>query len=189
MTATPASATTEAMSVRRSRRLPVDEPADRGGDEGNGRVDDHDVGDGRRHHRGGVGGDRDRREQGDERRERAETERVVEPPAPPFDEAHDRDRDRAQQPRASRPPSRRRDGRAARANSPAMLHSTVAVRTSITPRRRADFSPGTGKPPVRLGTASMIGVRAARAKPSGRLTPLRQSGYAPLESRRRCPRR
>ena len=37
----------------------------------------------------------------------------------------------------------------------------VAVRTSSTPRRRADFSPGTGKPPVRLRKSpAMIGVRA-----------------------------
>ncbi len=52
-----------------------------------------------------------------------------------------------------------------RANTPARLHSTVAVSTKMTPRRRADFSPGTGKPPVRLlkESPAMIGSRAAQA--------------------------
>jgi len=43
--------------------LAIDEKAHRRGDERHRGVDHHDVGDGRRHHRGGVGGDGDHREQ------------------------------------------------------------------------------------------------------------------------------
>ena len=38
-----------------------------------------------------------------------------------------------------------------RANRPARLHSPVAVSTSMTPRRRADLSPGTGELLYRVG--------------------------------------
>jgi hypothetical protein len=43
-----------------------------------------------------------------------------------------------------------------RANRPARLHKTVARRTSRTPRRRADSSPGTEASPHRLGSTKRI---------------------------------
>src|ERR1700722_11571439 len=76
--------------------LAIDEEAHRRCDEGQGGVDHHHVGDGRRHHRGGVGGDRNHRQQRHERRQRAEAERVVEAPGSPFDQADSRDRGRAE---------------------------------------------------------------------------------------------
>ncbi len=54
----------DARGGERARRdaLAIDEETDPRRDEGQGRVDHHDVGDRRRHDRGGVGGDRDHRQ-------------------------------------------------------------------------------------------------------------------------------
>ena len=98
--------------------LAIDEEAHRRGDEGHRRVDHHDVGDGRRHHRGGVGGDRDHREQRHDRRQRAEAERVRRGARSAIRSAR-RSRSRPRQAAPASPsPSRRRDGREGGRTSP-----------------------------------------------------------------------
>ena len=89
----------QSRSHERARRdaLAVDEEADRRGGERQGGVDHHHVGDGRRHNSRGIGGDGDHRQERDERRERAEAERVGEASPRIFNQADDGDRGRAKQ--------------------------------------------------------------------------------------------
>ena len=131
--------------------LAIDEEADRRRDERQGGVDHHHVGDGRRHHRGGVGGDRDHRRAAP----RAATARRSPSGLSRRPLRHSIRPTAAIEaaPSSARQPITVQTSRWARrrANRPARLHKTVATRTSSTPRRRADFSPGTEMSPHRWG--------------------------------------
>src|SRR5271170_4459987 len=65
-----------------------------------------------------------------------------------------------------------------RAKRPAMLQRTVATRTSNTPRRRADFSPGTEASPHRFGVEEQN--REIRAAGKWRAIAQKSDGAAPV---------